>query len=154
MSTGTTLGGERGVKAGDRRVDPDRPDVGPSPRRTPGATGDGAGQRNMYSGERRYRGSPTGFRARPGPRVRTGETSDKPRRRDAHVCEDVFDLLHDDAFVDADHIAVSVDRGHVVLSGYVCGEHSRDRAEALALRVAGVERVENRLQVSKRSPEP
>jgi osmotically-inducible protein OsmY len=69
------------------------------------------------------------------------------RRGDDRILEEVNDRLTDDDFLDASQIVVSVQKGEIVLAGYVYNRTSKRRAERLAESVAGVTNVENRLRV-------
>jgi osmotically-inducible protein OsmY len=67
----------------------------------------------------------------------------------------ITDRIISDDRVDASDIGVHVDDKHVVLCGIVPSSLERDIATDVALRVAGVESVDNQLEVQPpREPEP
>lgn len=68
-------------------------------------------------------------------------------RDDDRVRDDVNDRLVDDPFLDASHIEVSVERGHVTLSGAVTARPDKRRAQDLADDVSGVKQVHNNLRI-------
>lgn len=71
------------------------------------------------------------------------------RRSDNRIKEDVCDRLSDDPHIDASDIAIRVEDGNVVLSGYVENREARRRAVDVAESIKGVHNVESRLRIGK-----
>lgn len=67
-----------------------------------------------------------------------------------HICEDVRDRLADDPGIDSSDIEVRVEGSHVVLTGTVPSELTRQMAEVVAFEAEGVTGVENALTVRAR----
>ena len=84
--------------------------------------------------------------------VRRGEHRGRgPRnylRQDDRICEDINQLLTDDALIDASEIEVAVKDREVTLSGTVRDRHAKRRAEDLAESVSGILHVQNNLRIS------
>jgi hypothetical protein len=95
---------------------------------------------------RSYRGSPHRFVATRGPFSGRGPRGYK--RDDERIREDICEFLTDDGFVDAGDIEVIVQDGEVTLRGHVQGRDEKRRAEDLAVQIAGVVDVHNRLRLS------
>jgi osmotically-inducible protein OsmY len=74
-------------------------------------------------------------------------------RPDAAIRGDVQRELAADPIVDRETIKVAVIDGEVFLSGTAGSHYERSRAEELALRVAGVKQLRNRIEVAKNAPE-
>jgi hypothetical protein len=78
-------------------------------------------------------------------------------RSDELIKELVSEALHDDEYVDASEITVDVKNAEVTLTGTVDDRRTKRMAEDCALRVAGVEAVQNQLRVrdhgSQRAPD-
>ena len=68
------------------------------------------------------------------------------KRSDARILEDVNDVLCEDPYVDASDIEVQVDKGEVILSGFVHDKQLKRRAEDLLDQISGINNVENRLR--------
>jgi hypothetical protein len=77
----------------------------------------------------------------------------RPRttRPDARIREDVCESLTHDGWLDATHIDVTVEAGHVVLDGEVPDRDQKWRAEDHAEHALGVTAVVNRIRVAKRA---
>jgi hypothetical protein len=148
-SGGPQMGTSRGVKSnGVRNVSAHPPD---EPRGQPPA---GAGrQAHTHHGAdyRRYRGTPQGFRAEPGPAAHVGEPMSP--RSDASVEQDVRDFLLRDGLLDLEALEVRVQGGHVEIHGRARTGRGSHRAAELATHVAGVRDVENCLEVTEPDPQ-
>lgn len=85
--------------------------------------------------------------------VRRGEHRGRgPRnylRPDDRICEDINQLLTDDALIDASEIEVVVKDRAVTLNGTVRDRHAKRRAEDLAESVSGIIHVQNNLRVGE-----
>jgi hypothetical protein len=123
-----------------------KPDLPPQ---QPAAGSDPAQQARPRRGAdfRRYRGTPHGFRAEPGPAAREGEPL--PQRSDATVTQDVHDFLMRDGLIDLEALEVRVHEGHVELHGRTRTGRGRYQAAELAQHVAGVVSVTNCLEVTE-----
>jgi hypothetical protein len=131
--------GGRSDDAGRPVVQRTQPDPGESPA-IPGST-------HRAADYRRYRGTPHGFRAEPGPAAREGEPI--PERSDAAVTRDVHDFLMRDGLLDLEELDVRVKDGCVFLHGRARTERGAYQAAELAQHVAGVREVTNNLEVSQ-----
>lgn len=91
-----------------------------------------------YSQSSREGQRPTGEHRGKGPR--------NYERPDARVLEDVQDRLCQDPYLDASDIEVTIDKGEVVLRGFVADKESKRRAEDITEDVPGLKQLENRLR--------
>lgn len=73
------------------------------------------------------------------------------QRSEGRIMEDVCDRLTDDHYVDASDIEVQVKGNDVVLTGTVSDRDQKRRAEDIVETVSGVQNVENRIRVGRRS---
>jgi hypothetical protein len=150
-SGGTQHGASRNARAngGTGDIGPRR-DL-PRQQPTPGADPELRGRTHRGADYRRYRGTPHGFRAEPGPAARVGEPI--PTRSDATVAQDVRDFLLRDGLLDLETLDVRVQDGHVELHGRTRTERGSYQAAELAQHVAGVREVTNCLEVSEPGPD-
>ena len=122
--------------------------------------GDASSRRRLHGGEA-YGGStgranlPQGHRDRDEGERRSyrGIGPSSYRRSDARVLEDVHERLCDDDQLDASDIEVRCEDGVITLEGMVEDRRMKHRAEDLADSVRGVDRIDNRIQVTGRSRE-
>lgn len=150
-SGGAQIGRTRNARANGGRSDAGRPIV----QRTQPDPGDSPavhGGTHRAADYRRYRGTPHGFRAEPGPAARVGEPI--PERTDAAVAQDVHDFLMRDGLLDLEELDVRVEDGCVLLHGRARTERGAYQAAELAQHVAGVRQVTNFLEHSDSSAEP
>jgi osmotically-inducible protein OsmY len=77
----------------------------------------------------------------------TGKGPANSLEPDARIIADISQRLTDDAGLDASRVEVDSREGLVTLKGDVSTSAQRSHAEELAATVAGVQYVENRLQV-------
>jgi osmotically-inducible protein OsmY len=75
------------------------------------------------------------------------------QRSDQRIEEDVNDRLTDFPYIDASDIEVSVGNRDVILSGYVKSRYEKRLAESIAEDVSGVSNVENRIRISRATPQ-
>lgn len=127
-----------------------QPDLAPE-QPTPGSDPEEHQRAHRGSDYRRYRGTPHGFRAEPGPAARVGEPI--PQRSDASVGKDVHDFLMRDGLLDLETLEVRVHEGHVELHGRTRTGRGSYQAAELAQHVAGVVSVTNCLEVSEPGPD-
>ena len=78
----------------------------------------------------------------------TGKGPESHLDPDARIVDDISRVLTEDASLDATRINVESHDGLVTLKGEVTTSAQRAHAEELAAKVAGVQRVENRLLVA------
>jgi hypothetical protein len=148
-SGGPQMGTSRGARAnGARTTHPPN-----QPRNQPpaGAAPELEGKTHHGADYRRYRGTPTGFRAEPGPAAHVGEPMSP--RSDASVEQDVRDFLLRDGLLDLETLEVRVQDGHVEIHGRARTGRGSYRAAELATHVAGVRDVKNCLEVAEPDPE-
>ncbi len=74
-------------------------------------------------------------------------------RSDDEIRREIVDAFAHDPLVDRFEIAVAVDEGVVFLRGDIDSYYERARAEEVALHVAGIVELHNRLEVSDNAPE-
>lgn len=145
------IGRSRSARAnGGRSNDAGRP-ITPRPQPDPGDSPAIHGGTHRAADYRRYRGTPHGFRAEPGPAARVGEPI--PRRSDPAVAQDVHDFLMRDGLLDLEELDVRVEDGCVRLHGRARTERGAYQAAELAQHVAGVREVTNYLDVSEPGPD-
>jgi hypothetical protein len=134
-------------------TDPDMAadDDPPRPQPASGAEPELRGRTHRGADYRRYRGTPHGFRAEPGPAARVGEPI--PKRSDATVAQDVRDFLLRDGLLDLEELDVRVEDGRVELHGRAHTWRGSYQAAELAQHVAGVREVTNCLDVSEPGPD-
>jgi hypothetical protein len=146
-SGGGQMGRTRGVKANGARNAEAHPQDKPREQPLPGADPELHAQTHQGADYRRYRGTPQGFRAEPGPAAMMGEPM--PKRSDASVEQDVRDFLLRDGLLDLEVLEVRVHEGHVEIHGRARTGRGSYRAAELATHVAGVRDVKNCLEVSE-----
>jgi osmotically-inducible protein OsmY len=73
------------------------------------------------------------------------------QRSDARILEDIHDALTEDPYIDATDIEVTVDKGEVILAGFVEDRSTKRRSEDLVEKLAGVKHLENRLRTRKQN---
>lgn len=147
-SGGPQMGTRRGVRASGARTVAVHP---PSKPRGPSLAGVEPEARTHHGADyRRYRGTPTGFRAEPGPAAHLGEPMSP--RSDASVEQDVRHFLLRDGLLDLEELEVRVQDGHVELHGRARTGRGSYRAAELATHVAGVRDVKNCLEVAEPDP--
>lgn len=78
----------------------------------------------------------------------TGKGPDSHLDADARIVDEISHRLTDDPAIDATRVAVNANDGAVTLDGEVSTSDARVHAEELATKVAGVNRVDNRLLVA------
>lgn len=144
------VGRNRSARASSGRSDAGRPVI-PREQPAPGDSPAVHGGTHRAADYRRYRGTPHGFRAEPGPAARVGEPI--PKRSDATVAQDVRDFLLRDGLLDLEEIDVRVTDGCVELHGRARTERGAYQAAELAQHVAGVQEVTNCLDVSEPGPD-
>ena len=71
------------------------------------------------------------------------------RRSDDRIREEICDRLTDDPAVDPTDVAIKVEGGEVILTGFVATRDQKRRAEEEAERVSGVRDVINQIRVSR-----
>lgn len=71
------------------------------------------------------------------------------QRSDERISDEVHERLTDDSWLDASHIAVSVERGEVTLSGTVESREAKHRAERIVEDISGVAHVQNNLRAAR-----
>lgn len=71
------------------------------------------------------------------------------QRSDVKILDDVHDILLEDAYVDASEIEIDVQKGEVILTGYVEDRNMKRRVDDLIDGISGVKHFENRLRVRK-----
>ena len=148
-SGGAQIGRNRSARANGGRSDTGRPVPRPQP--DPGDSPAIRGGTHRAADFRRYRGTPHGFRAEPGPAARVGEPV--PERSDAAVARDVHDFLMRDGLLDLKELDVRVENGCVELHGRARTERGAYQAAELAQHVAGVREVTHYLDVSEPGPD-
>jgi osmotically-inducible protein OsmY len=75
-----------------------------------------------------------------------------PSRRLHDLQQRVVDALVNSGYAALAYVRCEVDNGRVILRGSVLSYHLKQQAQVHALRVDGVGRVENRLEVRGRGP--
>jgi osmotically-inducible protein OsmY len=110
-------------------------------------SGGGGGRGRSYTGQDvyGYEGALQEVRRRRGPKGY--------RRSDERVRDELCERLIQADYVDPDRISVDVQDGRVILEGTVPQRSMRYALEDLAMDVLGVEDVDNRLRVERRSAE-
>jgi hypothetical protein len=137
------------VNAHDEASSP-QPDLAPE-QPAPGSDPELHARSHRGADYRRYRGTPHGFRAEPGPAARVGEPI--PQRSDATVAKDVHEFLMRDGLLDLETLEVRVHEGHVELHGRTRTGRGSYQAAELAQHVAGVVTVTNCLEVTEPGPD-
>lgn len=74
----------------------------------------------------------------------------RTQRPDLRVREDICDAMTHDGWLDATHLEVTVERGHVTLGGEVADRAQKWRAEDHAEHTLGVVAVVNRIRVRRK----
>jgi hypothetical protein len=148
---GTQHGTSRNARASGGTDDSGhRPDL-PRSQPAPGSDPELYARTHRGADYRRYRGTPHGFRAEPGPAARVGEPI--PARSDATVAQDVRDFLLRDGLLDLETLDVRVQDGRVELHGRTRTGRGSYQAAELAQHVAGVRQVTNCLEVTEPGPD-
>ncbi|WP_165814563.1 BON domain-containing protein [Pararhodobacter oceanensis] len=121
-------------------VDPDTPEPEIDPRRRDPGLKPGSYQRDPA-----HQGARGGY----------WERADLPAKGDAlsdRIVQEVHRALAQETQIDAAHIKVSVSDRHVILGGTVASAEAKRLAAKRAGEVAGVEQVQDNLQVGRSNP--
>ena len=71
------------------------------------------------------------------------------QRSDVRILDDVHDILLEDPYVDASEVEIDVQKGEVILTGWVEDRHMKRRVDDILDNVPGIRHLENRLRVRK-----
>lgn len=71
------------------------------------------------------------------------------QRSDVRILDDVHDILLEDAYVDASEVEIDVQKGEVILTGWVEDRNMKRRVDDILGDVPGVKHLENRLRVRR-----
>jgi osmotically-inducible protein OsmY len=80
---------------------------------------------------------------------RSGQVPQFHRRSDDKIREEIWELLTNNADLDASELELHVESGEVTLTGTVDSRDARWLAEDLVTSVSGVREVNNRLKVAR-----
>ncbi|HEY0744313.1 MAG TPA: BON domain-containing protein [Chryseosolibacter sp.] len=73
------------------------------------------------------------------------------QRSDVRILDDVHDILLEDPYVDASEVEIDVQKGEVILTGWVEDRNMKRRVDDIVGNVSGITHFENRLRVRKQT---
>jgi osmotically-inducible protein OsmY len=114
-----------------------------------GPSGARGHDQSEHSGDKTWSGGPDGLDRRTPGSSQPGTGPRFQRRSDDKIREEIWELLTNNADLDASEVEVHVEGGEVTLSGTVESRDARWLTEDLVTSVSGVREVYNQLKVAR-----